>query len=89
VRPPSAPLSQLVGSLPCLTAIEARRLAGQLLGLELLGAAIPVGDLLGQPLIDGGPRPIDPLLCSRTDLVEVERGDVFDRIVDGPLLKVE
>ena len=45
---------QAVGALARLARVEPGvGLAGLLLQLELLGAVIPVGDLLGQPVLDG------------------------------------
>ena len=86
VDAPFAALCQHVCSLTGLARVEAWCLAGQLLCLQLLGAPIPVGDLLGQPLVDGGTGAVDAFLDASPDLVEVCLGEVLDAVVEGALL---
>ena len=53
LQPLLQPGLELVGALAGLAGVEPGvGLAGLLLELELLGAVIPVGDLLGQPVLD-------------------------------------
>ena len=66
LQPLLQPRLQVVGALAGLARVEPGvGLAGLLLELELLGAVVPVGDLLGQPVLDRGLGLVDQLELAR------------------------
>ncbi len=72
---------EIVGPLAGLARVELGvGLAGLLLELELLGAVVPVGDLLGQPVLHRRLGLGDELELAVPHLLEVLRHDLGDRV---------
>ena len=83
------PRLQIVGPLAGLARVEPGvGLAGLLLELELLGAVVPVGDLLGQPVLHRRLGLGDELELAVAHLLEVLRHDLGDRVALRLLLEL-
>ena len=83
------PLLQVVGAAARLARVETGPgLAGLLLQPELLGAAVPVCALLGQPFLHRGPGLADPGQAPIAHLRDMLRHDVGNRLVPRLLLQV-
>ena len=82
---PLEPRLQVVGAAAGLLRVEpGAGLAGLLLELELLGAVVPVGDLLGQPVLHRGAGLLDPREPPAAHL-----GDVLgNHVRDGMALRL-
>ena len=75
---------EIIGPLAGLGRVELRvGLAGLLLQLELLGAVVPVGDLLGEPVLDRDFGLGDELELGVPHLLEMFRHDMDDGIALG------
>jgi len=80
---------QAVGAFASLTRVELGiALAGLFLGLQFLGAVIPVDDLLGQPVLHRCLGLGDEFQLVRADLFEVLGDHVLDRVALGLLFQV-
>ena len=80
---------EVVGAAARLLRVEPRAgLAGLLLKLELLGAVVPVGDLLGEAVLHGGAGLVDPAEAPAAHLRDVLGHDVRDGVAERLLLEV-
>jgi len=77
---------ELIGSGARSAGVECGLFAGQLLGLQLLGALVPVADLGLQPLAHCSPHLGHPGAGDGVELLEVRAGQVLDGPVTRPRL---
>ena len=83
------PRLQVVGALAGLAGVEPGvGLAGLLLELELLGAVVPVGDLLGEPVLHRRLGLLDQRELAAAHLGEVLGHDVRDGVALRLLLQL-
>ena len=89
LQPLLQPRLEVVGPLAGLARVEPGvGLPGLLLELELLGAVVPVGDLLGQPVLHRGFGLVDQLELARRAPPEVLRHDMGDGVALRLLLQL-
>ena len=82
LQPLPEPRAQILGSAARLARVQpGAGLAGLLLVLKLQKAVIPVGDLLGEPVLHRGLGLADELDPGRLDLLHVLGNDVDDRVL--------
>jgi hypothetical protein len=80
---------QLIGAMARLLCVEAGiGPASLLLELELLGAVVPVANLLREAILHRRSRLVDPLQTPRTDLLKVLRDHLCDGMRNSLLLQV-